>query len=340
MKPALVSSGIIECHSYTDHIPDYAEHELARLHAGRYSSLPHFEIYGLTEQASTYVARRGEQATTLLLYRRDGPIVRVLNEGIPLTMDAAQRFAAHMFQRERPPAAVLLRAVQMDDAPADALTQRVDCEQDSVLPLPADHQAYLNSLGSCTRSLLKNRLNKIRREHPSFAFHVAEQDRIDPQHVRTILALHRERGSSWRHAVQLDAGEEARVMQMVARCGLVGVAVIGGRCCGGSICYRNGDVVSARFLAHDAAYDLYRLGFLCAYLMCATCVEHSGIQQFNFGWGKEAYKFRLGGKPRTLSDVMIYRNQTQRLRLAPLGLQLLGRGWQFRLRRLKNFFRA
>ena len=29
MKP------IRECHSYPDHIPDYVEHELARLHAGR-----------------------------------------------------------------------------------------------------------------------------------------------------------------------------------------------------------------------------------------------------------------------------------------------------------------
>lgn len=340
MKPARISPGIVECHSYPDHIPDYAEHELARLHAGRYSSLPHFEIYGLTEQASTYVARRDAQPTTLLLYRRDGPIVRVLNEGIPLTMNEAQRFATHIFGSPQPPAAVLLRAVRMDDAPADALTQRVECEQDSVLTLPDNKENYLNSLGSCTRSLLKNRFNKIRREHPSFEFHVAEKDHVDPQHVRTILALHRARSSRWRHAMQLDAGEETRVMRMVARCGMVGVASIGGRCCGGSICYRNGDVVSARFLAHDAAYDLYRLGFLCAYLMCAACIETHEIRQFNFGWGKEAYKFRLGGQPRTLSDVMIYRSQIQRLRLAPLGLQLLGRGWQFQLRRLKSFLRA
>lgn len=340
MKPARIAPGIIECHSYPDHIPDYAEHELARLHAGRYSSLPHFEIYGLADQASTYVARHGDLPTALLLYRRDGPVVRVLNEGIPLTMDEAQRFAAHVFDRPQPPAAVLLRAVQMDDAPADALTQRVACEQDSVLTLPSDKDSYLNSLGSCTRSLLKNRLNKIRREHPSFAFHVPEQNDVDPQHVRAILALHRERSSKWRHAVHLDAGEETRVMRMVARCGMVGVASIGGRCCGGSICYRNGAVVSARFLAHDAAYDLYRLGFLCAYLMCVACVERHEIRQFNFGWGKEAYKARLGGQPRTLSDVLIYRSRKQRLRLAPLGLQLLGRGWQFQLRHLKDFLRA
>lgn len=157
--------------------------------------------------------------------------------------------------------------------------------------------------------------------------------------MRTILALHRERSQGWRNAMHLDACEELRVIQMVARCGLAGIATIDGRCYGGSISYRNGDVVSARFLAQDPAYDLYQLGFLCAYLMCASCADHDDIRQFNFGWGKEAYKTRLGGQPRTLSDVVIYRNRAQRLRLAPLALQLQMRGWQFQLRRLKHSFR-
>jgi CelD/BcsL family acetyltransferase involved in cellulose biosynthesis len=128
-------------------------------------------------------------------------------------------------------------------------------------------------------------------------------------------------------------------MQMLARCGIVGVLTIGGHVCAGSISYRNGSVISARFLAHDSSYDLYRPGFLCAFLMCSECAER-GFRQFNFGWGKEAYKFRLGAQPRTLSDVLIYRTPLQRLRLAPLGLQLAWRGWQFQLRRLASCLKA
>ena len=330
----------VECQSYTNYIPDYAEHELARLHAGRYSSLPHFEIYGLADQASTYVARRDDQTTALLLYRRNGAIVRVLNEGIPLTMDEAQRFADHIFTRRPDTAAVQLRAVEMPPAPGHLLAQRVECEQDSVLTLPASKEEYLRSLGPRTRALLKNRLNKLKREHPGMVFHVTEQGQIDPQHVRAVLALHRARVHNRRGAVQIDAEEENRIIRMTARCGLLGVFIDGGRCCAGAICYRNGDVVSARFLGHDADYDLYRMGFLCAYLTCAECIERRGLRQFNFGWGKEAYKSRLGGQARNLSDVVIYRDLRHRLKLAPLAVGLRLRGWQFQLRRLKNFVKA
>jgi hypothetical protein len=338
MEPA---SDIIQCHSYSGYIPDYTERELARLHAGRYSSLPHFEIYGLADQASTYIASRGEQPTTLLLYRRNGAIVRVLNEGIPISVDDARRFADHIFRQDNFSGAILFRAVDMPATPPDVRIQRVPCEQDSVLPLPASQGAYLNSLGAGTRSLVKNRLNKIRREHPGFEFRIAERGQVDPQHVHAILALHRQRAHSgvWRKAIHLDSDEEARVMQMVARCGMVGVALVDGRCIGGSICYRNGDVVSARFLAHDPAYDLYRLGFLCAWLMCNACAGRSDIRQFNFGWGKEPYKAHLGGRVRTLSDVAIYRSKGHRLRMAPLSLGLTLRGWQFQLRKLAQRFR-
>ncbi len=341
MNPLLLPAAAdsVECHSYPGHIPDYAERELSRLHAGRYSSLAHFEIYGLIEHANTWVARHADQPMALLLYRRDGAIVRVLNEGIPLTPELARRFADDVFAQQPAPAAVLFRAVEMPAAPGAPLVQRIACEQDSVLPLPADAGLYFDSLGTCTRNLLKNRLNKIRREHPSFTFHVAEQGQVDPQHVRAILQLHRQRHAGKRNAVEVDAAEEQRILQMVARCGLVGVVTIGGRCCAGSISYRNGGVVSARFLAHDSGYDAYRLGFLCAYLNCAFCVER-GYKQLNFGWGKESYKFHLGARRRTLSDVLIYRNRAQRLRLAPLGLKLALRGWLFQLRRLRDRLRA
>ncbi|MRW93569.1 GNAT family N-acetyltransferase [Duganella sp. FT80W] len=341
MNPILIStaSDRVECHSYTDHIPDYAERELSRLHAGRYSSLAHFEVYGLADQASTYVARHANRTTALLLYRHDGAIVRVLNEGIPLTVDEAQRFARHVFAHAPPPAAVLLRAVDMPPSAGQPLLQRGICEQDSVLMLPASTDAYLDSLGARTRSLLKNRLNKIRREHPSFTFQVTEQGQIDPQHVRAILQLHRQRLAGRRDAIAIDSGEEQRIRQMLERCGLVGVVSIDGQCCAGSICYHNGGVVSARFLAHDTRYDVYRLGFLCAYLMCSHCVER-GFRQMNFGWGKEPYKFHLGAQGRDLSDVIIYRNHAQRLRLAPLGLKLAWRAGQFQLRRLLSFLKA
>lgn len=339
MKPVLVSPRVsiaadsVVCHSFPGQIPDYAEQELARLHAGRYSSLAHFEVYGHADTASTYIASRGGEPAALLLYRRDGDVVRVLNEGIPLSEAEARRLAGHLMSGDDAPAAVLFRAVAMEPAEGDALLQRVECEQDSILILPQSRQAYLASLGASTRSMLKNRLNKIKRELPGFEYKVYEQDQVDAHMVRAILDLQRTRIAGKRGAVIVDEIEEQRVLQMVARCGIVGVATVDGHCCGGSIAYRHGDTVSGLILAHDSAYDVYRMGFLCSYLMCSACTEREGIRQFNFGWGREPYKAQLGGKARALSDVAIYRSHWQRLRLAPLSLQLTLRGAMFQLRK-------
>ena len=280
------------------------------------------------------MARSNGETTTLLLYRRQGALVRVLNEGIPLSTDEAARFAGHVF--EHGARAVLFRAIDIPAAPANGLLQRVPCEQDSILTLPASKDAYLKSLGARTQSLLKNRLNKVRREHPSFRFDVYENGAIEPARVRALLDLQRQRAARKRGGIVPDPAEEQRVMQMLKRCGMLGLATIDGRCAAGSICYRHGDVVSARLLAHDAAYDLYRMGFLCAYLMCAACTEMPGLRQLNFGWGKEPYKFHLGAQARTLSDVVIYRDHAERLRLAPLALRLYLRGWMFQLRKFAS----
>jgi hypothetical protein len=339
MKPAATYSSIdiaggVECTSYPQQIPPFAEREMERLHASRYSSMSHFQVYGHADGASTYVARRQGVPSALLLYRRDGAVARVLNEAIPLSADEARRFARHVLSGPDAPAAVLFRAVDMA-APEqrDGLLQRVECEQDIKLTLPSNARDYLNSLGDSTRSMLKNRLNKIKREQPSFSFTVYENEQIDLPLMRDIIALHRSRMEGKRGAVAVDEAEEGRVLQMLRRCGVVGVIMIDGRCCAGSISYRTGDVVSGRFLAHDADYDVYRLGFLCAYLMCCYCIDNDAIREFHFGWGRDGYKYQLGGKNRALYDVAIYRNWWQRLRLAPFGLRLWSRGMAFRARR-------
>lgn len=341
MKPAAIYSSVdlaggVECVSYPQQIPPFAEREMERLHAGRYSSMPHFQVYGHAAGASTYVARRHGVPSALLLYRRDGAVARVLNEAIPLSVDEARRFARHVLSGPDAPAAVLFRAVDMAaprDAERDGLLQRVECEQDIKLTLPSNARDYLNSLGESTRSMLKNRLNKVRREQPSFSFTVYENEQIDLQLMRDIIALHRSRMVGKRGAVAVDAEEEDKVLQMLRRCGIVGVIMIDGRCCAGSISYRTGDVVSGRFLAHDAAYDIYRLGFLCAYLMCCYCIDNDAIREFHFGWGRDGYKYQLGGQNRALYDVAIYRSRWQRLRLAPFGARLALRGLAFRTRR-------
>lgn len=326
------------CQIYPGQIPDFVHDALCRLHPGRYSSLEHLQIYGHATDASTYTAWRGAEPDTVLLYRRQGPLIRILNEGIVLTPQQLLRCAHHLLHAAPPADAVLFRAIAVPPC-RHALLQRVDCEQDSILQLPASVTTWRQRLGAATRSTINNRLNKLRREHPTFRFDVMRNEQIDPADLHALIALHRQRVGT-RSRAPIDADEAQRIQHMSQRCGLVGVARIHGRCCGGAIAYQHGAVAAGRILAHDQAYDSYRLGFLSAYLLTCHCIEQGMLRQFHFGWGQQAYKFHLGAELRTLSDVIIYRNALQRLRLAPLGLRLAARGLAFQLRRTARRLRT
>lgn len=323
----------IVCQCLEGHVPACAESELDRLHPGRYAALAHLQVYGKADGASTYVARRAGIAVALFLYRRHGALVHVLNEGMALDAGEALRCAAQLLRGPRAPAAVRFHAVEWQRTATSPLLQVAPCMEDAMLALPASSAAYLNGLGASTRANLKNRLNRLRRELPGFQFAVYEKEAVPPQHLRAIIDFHHRRMAEQHKTSQLDGAEEQRMRDMVARCGLVSVILSDGRCCGGSICYRHGNLVSGRVLAHDPAHDNLRLGFLCAYLTASACIDMGGIQRFHFGWGQSEYKAHLGAQPRTLSDVLIYRSALQRLRLLPWSLGLTLRGLAFHARR-------
>ena len=316
---------------YPNQIPDFVMDAMQRLHPGRYSSLDHFRVYGQAREASTYAAWRDSQPDAVLLYQQRGDVVRVLNEGISLAPDTLLRCARHLLQHTSA-GAVLFRAVQVPRLRHSQI-QQVACDQDSILALPDSVAAYRQRLGAATRATINNRLNRLRREQPTFQFQLSHQQRSDPDDVHALLQLHRQRIVARKLASPVDQDEEQRIQQMVQRCGMVGVARIRGRCAGGAIAYCHGAVASGRVLAHDNAYDSYRLGFLCAYLMACHCIEQGGLRQFHFGWGGQEYKFHLGAQERILSDVIVYRSPWQRLRLAPMAAALTARGLLFRLRR-------
>jgi len=322
---------------YPNQIPAFVADAMHRLHPGRYSSLDHFAIYGYTAGASTYADWRAQEPQTVLLYQRHGPLLRILNEGIPLTPQALLRCAHHLL-REEAADAVLFRAVAVPPL-RHVLVQQVACDQDSLLQLPDSVASYRKQLGAATRATINNRLNRLRREQPGFCYNVYHAGQSDPADVHALLQLHRQRIAARQQASPVDDAEEQRIQQMVRRCGLVGVASIGGRRVGGAVAYCHGSVASGRLLAHDSTYDRYRLGFLCAYLTACHCIEQGRLRQFHFGWGRQEYKFHLGAQERVLSDVIVYRNGWQRVRLAPTAAALTARGLWFRLHRASRRLR-
>ncbi len=301
--------------------------ELDRLYGGRYASLAHFRLYGRLADACVYEARSGGVATSVLLFRREKRRVLVLNEGMRLEQDEAARFADHIFAARRGVDVIAFRAVETAPRLSRPF-QRFHSAHDAVLTLPDDVPAYFGGLGASTRKNLSNYYNRLTREQPSFQFTIQEQADVAPRSVREIIRLNRLRMTSLDKVPAIDRAEEERIVDYVRGSGFVGIATIDGRLCAGVIMYRQGRNFSMRILAHAAEYQQYHIGFLCAYLSICACIRHGGGGgRFFFGWGDNPYKYRLGGQPRQLHDLLIYRSRLHQVLHARLALTAMLRGY-------------
>ncbi|MEN3294835.1 MAG: hypothetical protein V7642_4088, partial [Burkholderiales bacterium] len=96
--PAQQSEDIaIEC--YESEMPSFVESELERLYGQIYSSLAFFRLFKPSDNVSTYVVRRGGEAITVLVFRRENGRVEVFNEMIRIDAGEIDRFADYIFRR-------------------------------------------------------------------------------------------------------------------------------------------------------------------------------------------------------------------------------------------------
>lgn len=293
---------------YASEIPPYAAHELARLYGNVYSSLQLWRAWGaLHGNIHTYVERCGERIDTLLMYRREGRLLRVLNEGIRLDGATLMRFAGCVFAAHPDAGAIRFHAIRADFAQLAYPCQRFNCLEDIVLALPATPEAYFARLGGATRSYIKRYLNKLRRDFPGFRHEVYDREEASEQTIRDIIDLNRQRMQEKGKRFDTDQDEIARIIRLVRECGMVSVLRIGGRICAGTINYETGGNYFLEVIAHDPAYNDYRLGTLGCYLTICECIRRGG-GEYHFLWGQHEYKFRLLGEQRDLDHVCIYRS--------------------------------
>jgi CelD/BcsL family acetyltransferase involved in cellulose biosynthesis len=295
---------------------------LERLYVNLYSSLRQIRISGrLTGDIHTYVARdcRGAIAA-IFLFRREHERIRVINEGMKVNADELSRFAGYVFKAWRDIDVIAFHAVAGCGNRLAFPSQCFNCSDDFILALPDSVEQYRASLGKSTRSYINRYLNKLKRDFPSFSLQVSENDAISAQQVRDIIELNRVRMAEKGKVSAIDAAEAARMVELAASCGLVCVATIDGRMCAGMICYRIQENYFMAVIAHESAYNDYRIGTLCCYLGIGECIARGG-REFHFLWGNYDYKHRLGGVQRELDDLLVYRSRSGMLRQGRLVLR-------------------
>jgi hypothetical protein len=298
-----------------EQMPPFVEQALQRLYGNIHSSLAHLRVYGGIEGiTNVYVARRQSEITAILLYRVDGDAVQVVNEGMLLDEEEIERFAAHVFSTLPQVATISFHAVQADIRRLRFPYQQHVCTANIVLALPPTQEAYLASLGKNTRRNIRRYMEKLMRDFPGFRYEVYEKEEVDPQQVREIMNLNRARISGKNKIYSID-NEEDMIVALTRACGMVGVATIDGRVCGGAVGYRVGNNYFFKVIAHDPRYNAYSAGILCCYLTICACIER-GCKEYNFMWNEYEYKFALGAVRRDLHHIAVYRSRLQYLRHA------------------------
>jgi hypothetical protein len=329
-----VDSTTVSLHPHD--IPPFTEAELERLYGNIYSSMKEWRVTGtLGEDASAYIEWQGNAVTTLYLFHVAGREIRVLNEGIPVGDAQAENFADLVFAHFPQACAISFHAVRSTVREPQYPHRSYRCLEDIVLMLPASADAYLAGLGGSTRSYVKRYLNKARRSFPSLLHEVTVDAAIHEDELREVVALNKLRMEGKGKVQGIDERELHRILALAKECGMLSVLRIDGKIRAGTINFRVGDNYFLEVIAHDPAYNDYRLGTLCCYLTIGECIARGG-REYHFLWGPQDYKFRLGGVRQELDHLTIYRSRRHALLCPEMAWHNLRQEW---LRKAREWLR-
>jgi hypothetical protein len=323
-------------------VPDDASHTLDRLYGSIYSSLDHFQVGEELDGVSSWVSWRYGKIRSLLLYRRTDRRVHVLNQLVRLDADELQQFAATLFERDASLSTIVLTAVKTDTRRLRYPVQRHVFTEDIVADLPASCERFTANLGRNMRETVNRHMRRLQRAHPTFRFESKVDGDIDTESARALFHLHQARMIAKSKRSDIDEAEFGRILGVLRRRGLMTIATIDGRICGGLMCWRAGSEYFMRIIAHDPAWDDYRLGTLCCWLTMKQCIAMGGTR-FHFLFGRNEYKYRFLGVGHRYDMLMVYRSRAAMLRhpasacaMAWQGLNREARTWLLDVRRWRT----
>lgn len=296
-------------HCYLESIPAFVEEALAGLYDTLHSSLPFFRVYRSLEGVSCYVAERDGRPSTILLFRREGRRIEVLNEMIAIEQPELRRFARYVFRHFPETDLIGFKALQTSTSGLGYPVQQHNAKDTYVIALPDTPEAYLASLGKSTRANIRQQTNLVSRTFPGFATRFCTGQEIDEGQVRSILGFSEDRIKAGGATVAHDIG---RIMALARDCGYVVVLSIDGEVCAGSVNYRIGSSFFGDVTGYDRRYEKYSLGKLCVFQTICESIARGG-KRFYLGGGEFDFKQRLNGVSLKMDEVRIYRSRWRML---------------------------
>lgn len=289
-------------------LPAYVWPALERRYHSIFCSEPQLRLHdGLSPDIEAWVAREAGCIVSLLLYERQGSVVRVLNEVFAPSADELSQFAAAVFEQYAGVDLVVVHAAAAGPRMPGQTSLSAPVTEDYVLPLPASVDDWLAGLSAQAREKIRYHLRRTRRKQPGFGFRTLAAGDIEDAQLRTVIDFNRARMQKKRRRFGMGPDEEHRLCALMRERGRLSVIEIDGQIRAGLLCTQAGDDIYMHVIAHDPDFDDLRLGFLC----CALTIQEAigqGLKRFHFLWGHYDYKTRLGGRPVMLRRLLLLRS--------------------------------
>lgn len=334
---------------YRNDVPAFAVESLCALYGSLYGVLPALQARKrpASDGISTYVRRRrtahGGLPDTVLMFRREGRRVCVLNEGVQLGPTAMEAFCDYVFGTMPDTAQIDFHAIvpveQLHSTAKSAKTRRSlswPCTEDIVIRLPESADAYLSQLGKATRKSIRKYLSRAYRDLPEFTHQVIPGSVLGEARValvalvRHIVMLNHARMAQQGRESAINESATQELIDLIHSCGEVGVVTSGTRLCAGTLACRIGNDVFSLVNAHDPAFDSLGLGNVCRHLMILHAIN-TGAKRFHLMGGNLPSKQSTLAERQPLHHVTVYNTTLAMLRDLRNISSHAGRACMFRL---------
>lgn len=297
---------------YPSQIPRFAERAIETLYGSLYSSVLHLRLQGALDTAHTYAAWRDGELVAILLFRRQGSKIIVLNEGMRLTSDDIAAFANYVFGKLKDATSIHFHAIIVESVQHDYPALLLPCTEDIVIALPKTEEDYLASLGKSTRKNIRQSFARLQRTLPEFSHEIRPGSAVPEALMRDIIGFNHARMASKQRASALNTETSDKLISLISKRGMVGMASINGRLCGGTLACRIGDDLYSLVNSHEPAYDAFSLGSVCRHLMITDAIKMQA-QRFHLLGGQFATKKTVLGKRQQLDHLALYRSRMQQI---------------------------
>lgn len=314
---------------YNGEIPGAVLAQLPGLYSSTYSLPEYFALFYPEHALSALVL---DEPRHVLVFYVDGDTAVVVSRLVSLDPTSADRCCRAAFVA-LPHVVRVFIELQFDPRALTLSARPVRTLEDIVVRLPRTTELYRASLGTATRRNAVKWVNRLNSRLPDAGLRVHEDAQVDDSLVHAILQMSRTRVEARGDRHGVDAEYERRLAALARHCGFVTTLEDHGQLLAGLLCTRVGRQYYAHVTGFNPEYESLRPGELLFFLTINESVRRGG-SAFHFLWGRQEYKFRLGGSAQGLWQTSVYRSRGQRLlhlgEAARRDLHGLGFGGQIR----------